>query len=73
MTARRVPIDAIPLAMLAMPPVTTSTEYHFRGGSVNLAPGPGTPNAPSDGWVQKGNDVFQYTLKKVELIGAIRN
>ncbi|MCC6589313.1 MAG: hypothetical protein IT168_21625 [Bryobacterales bacterium] len=71
LTDRRVPIDAIPLVMMAMPPVTASTEYHFRGASVNLAPGPGTPEAPADGWVQKGNDVFQYTLKKVELIGEL--
>jgi hypothetical protein len=71
MTQRRVPIDAIPLAMLAMPPVTGSTKYFFRGAAVNLAPGPGTPAAPADGWVQKGNDVFQYTLKQVELIGEL--
>ena len=71
MTERRAPIDAIPLVMLAMPPVTGSTQYFFRGANVNLAPGPGTPAAPADGWVQKGNDVFQYTLKKVELIGEL--
>ena len=71
MTQRRVPIDAIPLVMLAMPPITENTEYFFRGAAVDQAPGPGTPEAPADGWVQKGNDVFQYKLKKVELIGEL--
>ena len=71
MNQRRVPIDAIPLAMLAMPPVTGSTQYVFRGTAVNQAPGPGTPGAPPDGWIQKGDDVFQYTLTSVELIGDL--
>ncbi|PYP78252.1 MAG: hypothetical protein DMD35_12025 [Gemmatimonadetes bacterium] len=69
MNQRRVPIDAIPLAMLAMPPVTASAEYWFSGAKVNQTPG--TPGAPADGWVQRGEDVFQYTLKKVELIGEL--
>ena len=69
MDQRRVPIDAIPLAMLAMPPVIGSTEYRFRGAVV--AQTHGTPGAPADGWVQRGKDVFQYTLKKVELIGEL--
>lgn len=69
MTARRVPIDAIPLAMLAMPPTTAGTQYIFRTAPV--AQTPGTPNAPADGWVQRGEDVFQYTLKSVELIGEL--
>jgi hypothetical protein len=71
MNQRRVPIDAIPLAMLAMPPATSGAQYLFRGSAVNLAPGPGTPGAPPDGWIQKGEDVFQYTLKSVELIGDL--
>lgn len=71
MTQRRVPIDAIPLVMLSMPPIIENTEYLFRGAAVDLAPGPGTPEAPADGWVQKGNDVFQYKLKQVELIGEL--
>jgi hypothetical protein len=69
MTDRRVPIDAIALAMLAMPPTIGSTQYIFR--SAPVAQTPGTPNAPADGWVQRGEDVFQYTLKSVELIGEL--
>lgn len=69
MNARRVPIDAIPLAMLAMPPDITSAQYIFRGAPV--AETPGTPGAPPDGWIQKGEDVFHYTLKSVELIGDL--
>ena len=69
MTDRRVPIDAIPLAMLAMPPTTAGTQYIFRGAPVIETPG--TPNAPADGWVQRGEDVFQYTLKSVELVGEL--
>lgn len=69
LTQRRVPIDAIPLVMLAMPPITENTEYFFRGAAVNLVPG--TPESPADGWNQRGNDVFQYRLKKVEMIGEL--
>ncbi|HMF77154.1 MAG TPA: hypothetical protein VK604_15960 [Bryobacteraceae bacterium] len=69
MNQRRVPIDAIPLAMLSMPPVVSGAKYIFRGAA---APeNPGTPGAPPDGWIQKGEDVFQYTLKSVELIGEL--
>jgi len=71
MTQRRVPIDAIPLVMLAMPPMAENTKYLFRGAAANLGTGPGTPEAPADGWHQRGNDVFQYTLKQVELIGEL--
>jgi hypothetical protein len=68
---KRVPIDAIPLAMLVMPPVATGTQYIFRGAAVNQSPGPGTTGAPPDGWIQKGDDVFQYTLTSVELVGDL--
>ncbi|RZU39140.1 hypothetical protein [Edaphobacter modestus] len=69
MNQRRVPIDAIPLAMLAMPPITSTSKYIFRG--VEVTQTPGTPGAPSDGWIQKGDDVFQYTLTSAELIGDL--
>lgn len=69
LTQRRAAIDAIPFVMLAMPPVTENTQYFFRGAAASLTPG--TPGAPADGWNQRGNDVFQYTLKKVELIGEL--
>ncbi len=36
---RRVPIDAIPLAMLAMPPTIGSSQYIFRGAAVSQTPG----------------------------------
>ncbi|MBD2526239.1 hypothetical protein [Nostoc sp. FACHB-133] len=53
-----------------MPPITDNIQYFFRGAAAaNLSPG--TPAAPADGWNQRGNDVFQYTLKKVELIGEL--
>lgn len=67
---RRVPIDAIPLAMLAMPPVIATTAYVFRGVPLG-DPHPGTPGAPADGWVQRGDDVFKYDLKSVKLIGDL--
>ncbi len=67
---RRVPIDAIPLVMLAMPPVVGSTQYKFRGQPI-VNPQPGTPGAPSDGWVQRGEDVYRYDLKSVTLIGDL--
>jgi hypothetical protein len=69
MNQRRVPIDAIPLAMLAMPPTIGTTQYIFRGAAVSQTPG--TPGAPADGWIQKGNDVFQYTLQSIELVGDL--
>ena len=69
MTARRVPVDAIPLAMLAMPPVTSGTAYHFEGAPVAL--NPGVTGVAADGWVQRGDDVFKYELTKVELIGDL--
>lgn len=69
MNQRRVPIDAIPLAMLAMPPDVGATNYVFRGAPV--AQTPGTPHMPADGWNQRGDDVFQYTLTSVELIGDL--
>ena len=75
MNQRRVPIDAIPLAMLTMPPMlvdatdSTAAEYWFRGAKATVTPG--STGAPADGWVQRGEDVFQYTLKKVELIGEL--
>ncbi len=69
MNQRRVPIDAIPLAMLAMPPVASAAQYVFRGAAVSQTPG--TPGAPPDGWIQRGDDVFQYNLTSVELIGEL--
>lgn len=69
LTERRVPIDAIPLVMLAMPPIVETTKYFFRGAAVSQTPG--TPAPPADGWHQRGNEVFQYSLKQVELIGEL--
>ena len=68
---RRVPIDAIPLAMMAMPPDIQSAQYVFRGVAVDQTPGPGSTGVQSDGWNQRGDDAFRYTLKKAELIGDL--
>jgi hypothetical protein len=69
LTERRVPIDAIPLAMFAMPPSNDSAQYFFRG--VDEAQTPGSSGVTSDGWNQRGDDVFSYVLKKIELIGDL--
>ena len=49
--------------MMAMPPLQQSG-LDFLGQSIG-----GTPDAPSDGWVQRGDVWFQYTVTELELIG----
>lgn len=70
LTQRRSPIDAIPLVMLAMPPVVDATDYIFRGASASVTPGTPALQDPG-GWNQRGDDVFKYDLKKIELIGEL--
>jgi hypothetical protein len=60
-----VPIDAIPALLMAMPP-TQDPGLSFLGQNIG-----GTPEAPADGWVQRGDVFFRYTLKAVELIGPL--
>jgi hypothetical protein len=60
-----VPIDVLPALMLAMPPLQDSA-LSFLGQAIG-----GTPDGPSDGWVQRGDVWFQYTLTKLELIGPL--
>jgi large repetitive protein len=60
-----VPVDALPAVMMAMPPLQDPS-LTFQGQAIG-----GTPQAPADGWVQRGDMYYQYTLKKVELIGPL--
>jgi hypothetical protein len=60
-----VPIDAIPLLMMEMPPLQDPA-LKFLGQNIG-----GTPEAPADGWVQRGDVYFQYTIKNIELIGPV--
>ena len=60
-----VPLDVLPAVMMAAPPRQDPT-LQFFGQPIG-----GTPNAPADGWVQRGDMWYRYTLKKVELIGAL--
>jgi hypothetical protein len=60
-----VPIDIVPALMLAMPPLQDSA-LTFLGQAIG-----GTSDAPSDGWVQRGDVWYQYTLTKLELIGPV--
>jgi large repetitive protein len=60
-----VPIDVVPAVMLAMPPLQDAG-LAFLGQPIG-----GTPNAPSDGWVQRGDMFFRYTVHSVELVGPV--
>jgi hypothetical protein len=60
-----VPIDAIPALLMIMPPLQ-DPGLKFMGQDIN-----GTSEAPTDGWVQRGDVWFQYTVKNVELIGPV--
>jgi hypothetical protein len=60
-----VPIDVVPAVMMAMPPLQDPA-LAFLGQPIG-----GTPEASADGWVQRGDMWYQYTLKKVELIGPV--
>ena len=60
-----VPIDVVPALMMGAPPVTVAG-LGFLGQPVG-----GSPDAPSDGWVQRGDMWFRYTLSKVELVGPV--
>lgn len=59
-----VPIDAIPTLLMNQPPLQDPA-LRFMGQTIGS-----TPQAPADGWVQRGDVWFKYTVKKVELIGA---
>jgi hypothetical protein len=60
-----VPIDVVPALMLALPPLQDAA-LAFLGQPIG-----GTPDAPSDGWVQRGDVWFQYTITKIELVGPV--
>lgn len=60
-----VPIDAIPLLMMSTPPLAAAG-VQFEGQNLN-----GTPEAPPDGWVPRGDVFFKYTLTEVDLIGSV--
>jgi hypothetical protein len=60
-----VPIDAIPALLMVMPP-QQDPGLKFLGQAIG-----NTPAAPPDGWVQRGDVFFKYTIKAVELIGPL--
>ena len=61
-----VPIDAIPALLMAMPPNQSPT-LTFLGQALKGTPG--VPNA--DGFVQRGDVWFKYTITNVELLGPL--
>ena len=61
-----VPVDAIPVLMMTMPP-SQDPVLKFLGQPLH-----GTPAVPnSDGFVQRGDVWFKYTVTKVELLGPV--
>jgi large repetitive protein len=61
-----VPIDAIPALLMAMPP-NQDPALKFFGQPIQ-----GTPSVPNpDGFVQRGDVWFKYTVTKVELLGPL--
>ena len=61
-----VPIDAIPALLMTMPP-NQSSGLKFLGQALQ-----GTPGVPNpDGFVQRGDVWFNYTVTNVELLGPL--
>ena len=60
-----VPIDAVPVLMMVAPPLQ-DPGLVFNGQPIG-----GTPDAPSDGFVQRGDVSYRYTISKIELIGPL--
>jgi hypothetical protein len=60
-----VPIDAIPVLMMAFPPLQDAA-LTFKGQALN-----GTPEAPADGWIPRGDVFYKYTVKQVDLSGSL--
>jgi hypothetical protein len=58
------PIDALPVVMMAFPPLQASG-LKFKGENLG-----GTPEA-GDGWVPRGDVFFKYTLTQVDLAGPL--
>ncbi|OJV41721.1 MAG: hypothetical protein BGO25_18850 [Acidobacteriales bacterium 59-55] len=61
-----VPIDAIPALMMTMPP-SQAASLAFLGQALQGTPG--VPNA--DGFVQRGDVWFKYTITNIELLGPL--
>ncbi len=60
---KTVPIDAVPVLMMAFPPLQQAG-LTFSGTKV------ADPlDTPSGGWVQRGDVAYQYTLTQLELVG----
>ena len=59
-----VPIDAIPVLMLSVPPIDDTLTF-FGKAPLN------DPGAKEGGWQQQGKNWVRYDLTAVELIGAI--
>jgi large repetitive protein len=61
----QIPIDAIPTLLMNQPPLQDPA-LKFLGQNIGS-----TPEAPGDGWVQRGDVWFKYTVKNVELLGPL--
>ena len=60
-----VPVDIVPVLMMVAPP-QQDPSLTFNGQTIG-----GTPDAPSDGWAQRGDVSYRYTITKIELIGPL--
>jgi hypothetical protein len=60
-----VPIDVVPVLMMVAPPLQDPS-LTFNGQAIG-----GTPQAPSDGFVQRGDVSYKYTITKIELTGQL--
>jgi hypothetical protein len=63
-----IPIDIVPAIMMAMPPLQDPS-LTFLGQTIGGTPH--APGPPDNGWVQRGDMWYQYTVTKVELIGPV--
>lgn len=60
-----VPIDVVPVLLMVAPPLQDPS-LTFNGQAIG-----GTPQAPSDGFVQRGDVSYKYTITKIELTGTL--
>jgi hypothetical protein len=60
-----VPIDIVPVLMMVAPPLQDPS-LTFNGQAIG-----GTPHAPSDGFVQRGDVSYAYTITKIEFVGTL--
>ncbi len=60
-----VPIDIVPVLMMVVPPLQ-GPSLTFNGQAIG-----GTPQAPSDGFVDRGDVSYAYTITKIEITGTL--